>query len=274
MKQKLIPIISIIVGVLAFLLTSQFIQKKREEYDKLIKNFYAKTELVQVLAARSDLPRGTKLQREDMATTDIPKRSMPELCITSADVKLAMSRKTMRELRRGEMILWSDLEGGDPSSQGLAPSVQEKLRAISLNISGAAGVSGMVRPNDRVDVLGTFSFPSKSIPGEMETVTLTVLQDVTVLATGQEMAKDIAASRSRRSNTGYSTVTVEVTPREAELLVFAQQLQGSLTLSLRNPSDQSYESSLPSVNFEKLEDSLPELNKFRQQNIRHKKAVY
>ncbi len=273
MKQKLIPVISIIVGVLAFLLTSQFIQKKRNEYQKLINDFYAKTELVQVLAAKKDLPRGTKLQRTDMTTTQTPKRNMPELCITATDVRQAYARKTLRELRKGEMILWSDLEGGDPSSQGLAPAVQEKLRAISLNISGAAGVSGMVRPNDRVDVLGTFSFPSKTVPGEMETVTLTVLQDVTILATGQQMAKDVASSRSRRGNTGYSTVTVEVTPREAELLVFAQQMQGSLALSLRNPSDQSYESSLPSVNFEKLETSLPELNRFRQQYIRHKKAV-
>lgn len=273
MKQKLIPVISIVMGVLAFLLTNQFIQKKRAEYDKLIKNFYEKTELVQVLAAAKDLPRGTKLQRGDMATTQVPKRNMPDLCITERDVKQAFTRKTLRELREGEMILWSDLEGGDPSSQGLAPTVQEKLRAISLNISGAAGVSGMLRPNDRVDVLGTFSFPSKTVQGEMETVTLTVLQDVTVLATGQQLAKDAAASRVQRGSTGYNSVTVEVTPREAELLVFAQQLRGSLSLSLRNPNDQSFESELPSVNFEKLETSLPELNRFRQQNIRHKKAT-
>jgi pilus assembly protein CpaB len=273
MKQKLIPVISIIMGVLAFLLTNQFIQKKRAEYDRLIKNFYEKTELVDVLAASKDLPKGTKLQRGDMTTTQVPKRSMPDLCITDRDVKQAFARKTLRELRQGEMILWSDLEGGDPSSQGLAPTVQEKLRAISLNISGAAGVSGMVRPNDRVDVLGTFSFPSKTVTGEMETVTLTVLQDVTILATGQQLAKDSAASRGERNSTGYNSVTVEVTPREAELLVFAQQMRGSLSLSLRNPGDQSYESELPSVNFGRLESSLPELNRFRQQNIRHKKAT-
>ncbi len=273
MKQKLIPIISIVVGVLAFLLTRQYILGRRAELDRLIKDYKSRIRTVEVVAAKKDLPRGTSLQPSDLTLVDIPKINMPARAITREDGKLMLRRKTIFEIKANQMVLWSDIQGGDPSSQGLAPSVQEKLRAISLNISGAAGVSGMVRPNDRVDVLGTFNFPSKTIPGEMETVTLTVLQDVTILATGQTMAKDLATSRSKRGSSGYSTVTVEVTPREAELLVFAQQMNGTMTLALRNPTDQSFESALPSVNFQKLESSLPELNRYRQQNIRHKKAV-
>ena len=150
--------------------------------------------------------------------------------------------------------------------------IKNQLRAISLNISGASGVSGMVRPSDRVDILGTFAFPSKTLPGEMETVTLTVLQDVEILATGQKTSQDMAAARGRSSSSGYSTVTVQVTPREAELLVFAQQLRGSLALSLRNPADNTFETALPSINFDQLEKSLPELNRFRQQEIHHRKV--
>ena len=141
-----------------------------------------------------------------------------------------------------------------------------------MAISGASGVSGMVQPTDRIDVLGTFSFPSKRVPGEMETVTLTILQDVTVLATGQRLAKQNVYRRSGR-DTSYSTVTVEVTPREGELLVFAQQIKGRLALALRNPSDVSFESDLPEINFEHLESKLPELNLFRQRNIRHKRDL-
>jgi pilus assembly protein CpaB len=273
MKQKLIPIISIIVGILAFMLTRQYIVGKEAVLKKMIASYEARTRQVKVVAAAKDLPRGTSLQSKDLKLVDIPKANMPERSITPDEAKAMLRRKTIFEIKANQMILWSDVEGGDPGSRGLAPAVQEKLRAISLNISGAAGVSGMVRPNDRVDVLGTFNLPSKVVPGEMETVTLTVLQDVTVLATGQQMAKDIVASRSKRASSGYSTITVEVTPREAELLVFAQQMNGSLALALRNPSDQSYESSLPSINFQKMESSLPELNRFRQQSIRHKKAV-
>jgi pilus assembly protein CpaB len=145
------------------------------------------------------------------------------------------------------------------------------MRALSISVSGAASVSGMVQPNDRVDVLGTFSFPAEGVQGEMESVTLTVLQDVTVLAVGNQLSRR-PTDRARRSG-GYSTVTLEITPREAELLVFAEQVKGRLVLSLRNASDVSFESDLPSVNFEQLQTTLPDMNRFRQQNIRHKRNI-
>jgi Flp pilus assembly protein CpaB len=159
------------------------------------------------------------------------------------------------------------------SIMGLAHLVQSGMRAISLSVGGSSAVSGMVQPNDRVDVLGTFTMASKTVPGEMETVTLTVLQDVTVLATGQRMANQAVARRGIAQASGYSTVTLEVTPREAELLVFAEEVKGRLVLSLRNPADVSFESDLPEIDFEHIEKRLRELNLYRQRNIRHKKNL-
>ena len=184
---------------------------------------------------------------------------------------MILGKKTQFEIKAKEPVLWSYIEGGNPSERGVAEMVKSGMRAISLAISGAPAVSGMVQPNDRIDVLGTFSFPSKSAPGQMEAVTLTVLQDVTVLATGQQVTRPAAGARAR-SAAGYNSVTLEVTPREAELLVFAQQMRGSLFLALRNPTDMSFESDLPEINFEQLEKKLPELNQYRQQNIRHKRS--
>ena len=66
-------------------------------------------------------------------------------------------------------------------------------------------------------------------------------------------------------------VTFEVTSREAELLVFTETMKGRLTLVLRNPEDMSYEKTIPSVDFQRLEKSLPELNEYRQRTIRHKR---
>ena len=142
---------------------------------------------------------------------------------------------------------------------------------MSIAVGGEAAVSGLVAPNDHVDILGTFTFASKTLPGEMESSTLTVLQDVTILATGRELAG--AQTRGGRSSSGYSMVTLEVTPREAELLVFAQHVRGQLFLTLRNGEDVGFESELPDVNFEHLEKKLPEYNDYRQRNIRKKKTL-
>ena len=140
--------------------------------------------------AKRDIPQGTMIQKNDLAKAKAYERdvSVRGHVVLAEDAKLILGRRTMFQIDRGEAIFWSDIEGARRSGLGLASRIQPGLRAISLAVGGAAAVSGMVEPNDHVDVLGTFSFPSKSLPDEMETVTLTVLQDVTVLATGTRMA--------------------------------------------------------------------------------------
>ena len=130
----------------------------------------------------------------------------------------------------------------------------------------ASAVSGHVRPNDHVDVLATFATGlDKENP---ELVTMTVVQNVTVLATGAETSR----TRSSAAAGSYGTVTLLVSPREAEVLVFAQQMRGSLFLTLRHPRDVHYESELPRVDFSKIESELKALNEERQKSTRRPPA--
>ncbi len=96
-----------------------------------------------------------------------------------------------------------------------------------MDVNERSSVGLWVRPNDHVDVLGTFRDPATN-----QMVAVTMLQNVIVLATGQLTE----ASHSRRSDNTYSTVTLLVLPEEAEIMVLAQE-QGSLYLSLRNSED-------------------------------------
>jgi pilus assembly protein CpaB len=269
MKQKLVPIISVVIGLLAFLLTQQYLHGRIKDIDELRKKIARDNVQVVVVAAAEDVPTGSSLKQNDLGKIRIDQRSVRGRTVLPEEAGFLLGRRTLFPLKKNEPILWSDIEGGSDLGMSLAPMISKKLRAISLTASGAAAVSGLIQPTDRVDILGTFSFPSKKVIGEMETVTITVLQDVTILATGQKLAKS-RTQDARGASSGYSTVTVEVTPREAEILVFAQQMQGRLTLTLRNPSDMHFEQSLPEVNFEQLEKTLPELNNDRQRLIRYK----
>jgi pilus assembly protein CpaB len=271
MKQKLIPIISIAVGILAFFMTMKFTRDKEADFQKMKDEFNKRAEKVTVVAAKYDIPGGTVVKGTDIYKKSVYKINLEERSVAAKDGTKLIGRKVIFPIKKDNPILWSDIEGGNSKASGLASIIKTKMRAISLSIGGTAAVSSMVRPNDRVDILGTFSFPSKTIPGEMESVTLTVLQDVTILATGQDIAKD-QLEKSKRSS-GYSSVTVEVTPREAELLVFAEQMQGRLILSLRNPNDLHFESDLPEVDFKHIETMLKDYNLYRQRYIRHKKSI-
>lgn len=272
MKQKLIPIASVLVGVIAFLMTLQYFHAKHTELDSLRKKLYQGARRVEVAAAARDIPGGQAIRAEDLKLIEVPEVTVSDMVVKRSEGRLILGRKTVFPIQQDKAILWSWIDGGAPSDRGLASQVKVGLRALSLSVGGAAAVSGMIQPGDRIDVLGTFSLPAADDPAAAETATLTVLQDVTVLATGQTTAKTVTRPGTRRPS-GYGTVTVEVTPREAELLVFAQQVQGRLVLSLRNPGDLTYESNLPIINFQHIETKLPELNQYRQRNIRHKRDL-
>ena len=71
--------------------------------------------------------------------------------------------------------------------------------------------------------------------------------------------------RAQETAAAYTTVTLEVTPREAEMLAFTEQMKGRLVLTLRNRNDTHYEKELPKVDFEKIMSEIEELNLKRQQ---------
>jgi Flp pilus assembly protein CpaB len=63
----------------------------------------------------------------------------------------------------------------------------------------------------------------------------------------------------------YSLVTLEVSPREAEMIAFTEQMKGRLILTLRNRNDVSFEKELPQVDFQKIRSEIESLNLKRQQ---------
>lgn len=266
MKQRTVLLLALIAGLLAFGLTVRYL---RAERDRL----FAGAEKIDVLAARRDLPAGTTLKVEDLGRKAVFKMAVGENAVRVQELDLVVGKKLKYSVRSKDPLLWSLVDAPFRTRAGLSRMIKNGLRAVSIAVGGEAAVSGLVQPDDHVDILGTFNLPSRSQPGETETVTLTILQDVTVLATGQQIAHDDYSSdsdRLARRAGGYGTVTLEVTLREAELLAFTQTMKGRLSLALRHPEDVGYEKDLPEINFQQLEKSLPGLNQHRQRVIRHK----
>ena len=272
MQQKIVLIVSVVVGLVAAFLTRSYLNAKATEYETLKQQLEKRHGQMSVTTVTREIPSGTILNTTDIGSVDAPRIAVQGKAIEAQSYMMLIGRKTTRPLKPGEAIFWSDIEGGSPEMKGLSSDIPNKMRAISVNVSGSASVSGMVQPSDHVDVLGTFTFPSKTVPGEMELVTFTILQDVLVLATGKETAKSRLLSNNYASS-AYNMVTLEVTPREAEMLVFAEQIKGRISLALRNPNDVYYESTLPRVNFDKIQGEIEILNKNRQENIHRKRAL-
>jgi pilus assembly protein CpaB len=259
MKNKWILAVALLMAGLAFWLNWSYLKKQRED---LLKGH----QVVKVIAAKRDLPALTVLTLDDLILNDVFQSAVGRNVFKEEDLDSLLGKKLLYPVRKNDPILWTQVDMPRRRGTGLSANIERGKRALSLAISGAPGVSGMVQPNDHVDIMGTFTFPSPANPTQVESVTLMLLQNVTVLATGTQIAGQ--ADSGRRSSGGYSTVTFSVTPMEAEILVFAQQTRGQLYLSLRNPTDRDAEAEIPSINFDYIESILQQLNEERQREIR------
>lgn len=261
MKRNLILVVSLVAGIIAAFLTKVYISAKEGEVEKLKAAISQRYGEIEVLCFAKDVPSGTELKKSDLGLKTVPAMGLRGQALTAQDVIDVVGRKTVVMHKVGDVVFWSDIDGGSPDLRGLSGDIKKQMRAISINCSGAASVSGMVKPNDHVDVIGTFDFERTA--GKKDYVTCTVLQNVLVLATGSTTSKsDVMQQPFGQS---YSTVTLEVTPREAEMLAFAEQIKGRLVLTLRNRNDTSFEKELPQVDFEKIRGEIEELNGKRQQ---------
>jgi pilus assembly protein CpaB len=222
LKGKTPLIIAIVLGVMAAGLAYKTMAHREEK----IKEGWT---LMPVVVSSRDIAEGSVLDYDMVARMSMPEQFVTPSVVKPSQFEKVIGQKLMVPLQRGDLILWSHFRS-EGTFERLSNIVRKRGRAIALEIGGAAGVSGWVRPNDHVDILGTFLDPKTN-----QLVTVTLLQNVIVLATGVITGSTNinAIDEGERS---YQAVTLMVLPEEAEIVVLAAQL-GQLYLTLRNPED-------------------------------------
>ncbi len=193
---------------------------------------YAKTvapqqeKQVRVVVASHDMPLGTLLRQSDLKTVNYPERDIPRGVVFQA--KDAINRVARFPLNSNEPILISKLSD-ITTVEGLSSTIAPGFRAVSVQITDVSGVAGLIQTNSLVDVMFTR-------PGTMaEATTSTILQQVKVLSTGRLVPTGQTADpRTPKS----PVVTLLLTPEDAQKLELAKN-QGRISLSLRNPLDDS-----------------------------------
>jgi pilus assembly protein CpaB len=111
------------------------------------------------------------------------------------------------------------------SLSGLTP---QGTRAVTIIVDAITGVGGFVRPGDKVDILWTFQLPQG---GQAQPVTLTLFQEIPVLAIGRTMAGQ-GGDEGGAEEAAQQHVTLALVPQETSLLLFARE-NGKIQLALR-----------------------------------------
>lgn len=157
---------------------------------------------------------------------------------------LNMLSQAIGKIARAPIMKGETLESSKLLDLGGYVNVQEGMRAMTIHVDSVAGLNGSLIPGAHVDILTTIARNDSSI-------TRTILQNIPVAAVSggatpldnlqagglSAAAGNLAqaAKPASGSDKGMS-ITVIVTPRQAEVLTLASTL-GSFHLTLRNFND-------------------------------------
>lgn len=184
----------------------------------------------------------------------VPDSRLSEIAVsdTPADRQWVAGRTAAVDIPSGILLLrqFFDRPNSSAFDETLIPTDR---RAITLEVNELSSVGQFIRPGSYVDIIGVFERSvDRRIADQVLPVTessaRTILQAVEVLAAGR-VTSNGSVSAYNAGGGSYRSVTLNVTPEQAELLVFAKtQSRTGLILSLRNQNDRG-EKSIKSINF-------------------------
>ena len=185
--------------------------------------------LTEVYVATRALAYGEELAIEDAKLVPWPAETMPENVFQTAETLFpeenAKPRLVLRAMEANEPLLAVKLtEPGQDA--GLTSRLSKGMRAFAISVDVSSGVSGFLRPGDRVDVYWTGSAKGQA------KVTKLIEAGVRLIAVDQ------TADSNRQSPTIARTVTVEASPQQVAALAQAQST-GRLSLSLVGATDET-----------------------------------
>lgn len=192
-----------------------------------------KQNTVQVVVPKQDMQRGAPITAEAMAVRDVPRDVVGAKVILPENFDQYIGIHLAQPIKAGEPLQAYALESADVNT--FAQRVKTGIRAVTIGVDEISSVSGMIQPGDQIDLLWSVkpSAIAQTDPNQLEK-TIVFMQGLPVLATGKQLRPVSDDGRNR----GYSTLTVEATPAQAQKLVVAQRA-GKLTAVLRNPQDQN-----------------------------------
>ncbi len=186
-----------------------------------------------VWVADKTLKYGQPLTREDVRAVKWPENAIPEGSFFEETVLFPENTKeqriVLRNIEKDEAIMAVKVtEPGEDS--GLTSRLARGMRAFALKVDVSSGVSGFLRPGDRVDIYwtGRVNVGDKSSNGDVTKLIESAIQLIAIDQSADALVMGEASIAK--------TVTVAVNPQQVAALAQAQST-GKLYLSLVGTDD-------------------------------------
>jgi pilus assembly protein CpaB len=236
-KQKLVIIaIAVFSGLLATLMVNVYMENKIVDISG--------GKLVPVVFAVSNIAKNTPITEKMLQVKNVPEAYLGFDAIPERYQKFLIGQRAIVGINKDQAILWSNIMLQDENH--LANKLDVNQRAISIAVDEVSSINSLIRPGDSVDVIGYFNVWQENYSA-VRPVVKVLMQNALVLAVGPNItgtseaitmsSRAMGAEVSRKfHDEPYKTITLRVSPRDANLLLFAAE-QGKLVFSLRRKGD-------------------------------------
>lgn len=199
-----------------------------------------------VVVAVADIPANIPITAEMIKLTKLPEESVHNLAVK--DINEVIGKVSSSVIIQGEQVLSSKLITPGVGNGTLAYKIEEGMRAITVAVSNTTGLSNMIIPDNRVDIIGLYSVEVEQPVGDKKTIDYStmLLENVRVLAVDDKMTEQDKSA----SEEAYVSLTLEVTPLQA-MEVSMTEYKSSLRAILRSPLDEGT-TSLPALTVDKV----------------------
>ncbi|MBO9451559.1 Flp pilus assembly protein CpaB [Tropicibacter sp. R16_0] len=185
-----------------------------------------------VFVATRALRYGERLNKDDVRVVKWPVSAMPEGSFSDVNILFPENtednRFVLRAMEKDEAIMAIKVTAPGEDA-GLTSQLQRGMRAFAIRVDVSSGVSGFLRPGDRVDVYWTGNI-GDTVEGARGEVTRLIQAGINLIAVDQIAGGDLTGATIAR------TVTVSARPEQVAALAQAQTT-GRLSLSLVGAED-------------------------------------
>ena len=245
--RRFLPLaVSLVMAGAAVMVMRGVIEQEHRAVAQERQRLQTKYRTVDVLVAAKDVPGGAVIEPKDLTIAQVPETALqPYLARGPQDL---VGMVTMAPIAEGEQFLTNKVRSPlqVPETATLSSLTPKGKRAVTIGVDAVTGVGGFVRPGDAVDILWTITVPGQQPAGgapssQGDLVTLTLFQEVPVLAVGREI---LGRSTQTSEPSNQYTVTLALTPQETSFLLFARE-QGRIQLSLRSQQEEGQVAVVP-----------------------------
>jgi len=249
MKQQSglrLTIIAVICGIAAAALTVYYLKQVETKYRRASQP--VQKVLLSVVVPKVDIKKGSVITPKLVASRKVPREFLPSNAIMAQDFKKVVNRTLLMSVQKGRPMTWEAVTG--KSAKTYSETIELGRRSRSVKVNKIDSFDGLLRPGDRIDLMGNFTLSSLGLAqsggtGTLpENVVMPILENVEVMAAGKEdmYGRKYEYSNAKATPDGFNMeftiVGLNLNPKQIARVELAEGI-GDMFAVLRHPKDTS-----------------------------------